>query len=58
MFCSECGEDLAETLLQGEARMLAHRLFRHSSPEVQTVATLVLTALASWVVSQAWRRLS
>ena len=57
MFCPECGEFFAETLLQGEARLLAHRLFRHSSPEVQTVAAVVITALAGWLVSHVWREL-
>jgi hypothetical protein len=53
MLCPQCGEVLVGNLVQAEARLLAHRLFRHQSPAVQAVAGLAFTLLASWLLVQA-----
>lgn len=52
MLCPQCGEVLVGNLVQAEARLLAHRLFRHQSPAVQAAA-LAFTLLASWLLVQA-----
>jgi hypothetical protein len=57
MYCSECGEFIANTFLGDEASLLAHRLFRHSSPEVQAIASIAFAAVAGWIVTELWKRL-
>ena len=52
MTCPECGEYLAEQLVQGEARLLVHHWLRHQPPAVQTAAIWALVAGALWLVSQ------
>jgi hypothetical protein len=52
MFCPECGEYLAETILQGEAQLLVHRLLRHADPMVQAAVGVLVSALATWLVVQ------
>ena len=43
MICPDCGEFLAQDVVQSEARMLVHRLLKHQPPAVQGAATLALT---------------
>jgi hypothetical protein len=52
MICPECGEYLAQQLIQGEARVLVHRWLRHQPPAVQVAATWALVVGALWLVSQ------
>ena len=52
MFCPECGEYLAETILTGEAQLLIHRLLRHADPMVQAAIGALVSVLATWLVVQ------
>lgn len=58
MYCPQCGEFLAETILQGEARMLAHRLTRHADPVVQAIVGTVASIGATLLFGEVWKRLS
>ena len=52
MICPECGTLVEQQLIQGEASLLVHRFLKHSSPEVQAVATILLSAAGAWVVGR------
>jgi len=58
MLCPICGDYLAQTILQGEARMLAHRLTRHSDPVVQAIVGTVASIGATLLFGEVWKRLN
>ena len=52
MICPQCGDLLAETVIQEEARLLFHRWLRHQSPAVQAIATWALVLAGMWAIGQ------